>query len=172
MPNAKPHVDLDPIRALAERIAADPTLAETTWRTSVTWEGGLRSTARVRDHEPIPSDEPATLGGTDTAPNPVEQLLAALGHCLAVGYVVNAAAEDLELRDLRIDVEGALDVTTFLGLGDGHAGFRSITVDVRLDADADPEALERLHERVVATSPVGHTLLRPVPVEVTLGGRR
>lgn len=45
---------------------------------------------RSGDFDPIPSDEPAGLGGSDTAPNPVEQVLGALGKCLAVGYAANA----------------------------------------------------------------------------------
>ena len=33
---------------------------------------------------------------------------------------------------------------------------------------ATPEQLAALHQTVVGTSPVGHTLKRPVPVEITL----
>lgn len=35
-------------------------------------------------------------------------------------------------------------------------------------SDADPETLAELHHQVVATSPVGHTLTRPIPVDVHL----
>ncbi len=162
-------VDLDSVGALAAAIQDDPAKADTTWRATVTWNGGFRSEARVRDFAPVASDEPPALGGTDTAANPVEQLLGALGNCLAVGYAANASAAGIAIDGLRIELEGDLDLHTFLGLADGNAGYEGIRVKVHLDTDADEAAVEELHRKVVATSPVGHTLSRPVTVDVELG---
>jgi len=39
---------------------------------------------------------------------------------------------------------------------------------VHLDADASPDQLQQLHDTVVGTSPVGHTLARAVPVTIDL----
>jgi uncharacterized OsmC-like protein len=161
-------VAIDAVAGLAGRIADDPSAADTTWRAEVRWRGGFLSEASIREFAPVPSDEPAALGGTDTAPNPVEQLLAALGNCLAVGYAANATAAGIELHDLSIALEGDLDLHTFLGLTDGHAGFSAIRVRVALDADAPPDELAELHRRVTSTSPVGHTLARPIPLDVEL----
>lgn len=161
-------VNLAAVSSLAEAIEEDPQIASTTWRARVDWTGGFRSEARVREFSPYPSDEPPGLGGTDTAPNPVEQLLAALGNCLAVGYAANASAAGIAIDDLRIELSGDLDLHAFLGLAEGNAGYSSIDVRVYLDADADRSALEDLHRTVVSTSPVGHTLTRAVPVQVSL----
>ena len=161
-------VNLPAVAGLAEHIQAKPEAAATVWSAQVTWKGAFRSEARIRDFAPIPSDEPAGLGGSDTAPNPVEQLLAALGNCLAVGYAANASAAGVEIRDLKIDLSGDLDLKTFLGLAQGNAGYESIKVGVHLDADATPEQLAAIHEKVVGTSPVGHTLGRAVPVAIEL----
>ena len=142
--------------------------AQTTWSASVAWNDGFRSEARIREFDAIPSDEPESLGGDDTAPNPVEQLLGALGNCLAVGYAANASTAGIEIRDLKIELEGDLDLKTFLGLAQGNAGYQGIRVKVHLDTDAPEQAVQELHEKVVGTSPVGHTLSRPVPVDVSL----
>ena len=162
-------VDLETVAALGAAVADDPTNGHTTWSASVAWKGAFRTEATIRDFAPIPSDEPAALGGGDSAPNPVEQVLAALGNCLAVGYAANASASGIAIRDLRIDISGDLDLATFLGLTDGNAGFGAIRAEVHLDADAGDEEVEALHRRVVATSPVGHTLNRAVPLSVELG---
>ncbi len=161
-------VDIAAVGELSAAVLQEPEKAATTWASEVRWRGGFRSEATVRDFEPSPSDEPPGLGGTDTAPNPVEQLLGALGNCLAVGYAANATALGIELSDLRIEVEGDLDLHTFLGLADGNAGFESIRVQVHLDADADDEAVAALHRKVTSTSPVGHTLARSVPTSIEL----
>jgi len=133
----------------------------------VRWTGAFRSEAAVREFAPIGSDEPRSLGGTDSAPNPVEQLLGSLGNCLAVGYAANASAAGIAIRDLRIDLDGDLDLHAFLGLSDGHPGFSAIRVTVHLDTDADEAAVAELHAKVAATSPVGRTLSQPIPVQIS-----
>ncbi len=166
-------VDIEAVAGLAGKIQESPEVAETVWRSRVAWDGGFRSSASVRDFEPVASDEPAALGGTDTAANPVEQLLSALGNCLAVGYAANATAAGVAIDSLTVDIEGDLNLQTFLGLdAAGNAGFEGIRVAVHLESDAEAEAIAALHETVVGTSPVGHTLQRPVPVEITLASRR
>jgi uncharacterized OsmC-like protein len=161
-------VDLDAVGGLVAAVRDDPAQARTTWAAHVIWDGAFTSAAAVRGFAPIPSDEPPALGGGDTAPNPVEQLLGALGNCLAVGYAANATVAGIELRDLRVDLRGDLDLQVFLGLAEGHAGFDRIEATVTIDSPAPRAALEELHAKVLASSPVGHTLRHPVPVEVTL----
>ncbi|AZZ80230.1 OsmC family protein [Gordonia alkanivorans] len=161
-------VDIAAVGQLVEAIRADDTKAQTTWAAHVQWNGAFASEARVRNFSPVASDEPAALGGGDTAPNPVEQLLGALGNCLAVGYAANATVAGVELKDLRIDLKGDIDLRVFLGLADGHAGFNSITANVTIDSDAPREKLDELHAKVQASSPVGHTLGSAVPVEIVL----
>ncbi len=162
-------VDLETVGGLIGAVSSEPEKAETTWGARVVWKGAFRSEAHIRDFAPIPSDEPAGLGGTDTAPNPVEQLIAALGNCLAVGYAANASATGIQLSKLEIDLEGDLNLETFLGLNDeGHAGYDHIRAHVTLESDASPEAIEELHRKVIGTSPVGHTLSRAIRLDVDL----
>ena len=161
-------VDIESVAGLAGKIQEKPDVAATRWNATVSWKGGFRSEATIRDFAPSVSDEPAALGGTNTGPNPVEQVLAALGNCLAVGYAANATAAGIELNDLTIELDGDLDLHTFLGLAEGNAGYESISVHVKIDSDATPEQLQALHDKVVGTSPVGHTLSRAVPVTIDL----
>jgi uncharacterized OsmC-like protein len=160
-------VDLNAVGALVEAIKQNPSDAQTTWSAEVRWTGAFRSEAAVRGFARIASDEPAELGGTDRAPNPVEQLLSSLGNCLAVGYAANASVAGITIRDLRIDLDGDIDLHAFLGLADGHAGFSAIRVAVHLDTDAEEAAVAELHAKVAATSPVGQTLSKAIPVEIS-----
>ncbi|MGW5311334.1 OsmC family protein [Nocardia thailandica] len=162
-------VDIDAVGGLIEAVRTDPAKGHTTWAAHVRWNGAFASSATIRSFDPVPSDEPPALGGGDTAPNPVEQLLAALGNCLAVGYAANATVAGIAIEDLRIDLRGDLDLQVFLGLSEGHAGFETITATVRLDSDATPEQLADLHAKVAASSPVGHTLRHAVPLEIVAG---
>ncbi len=167
-PAALNDLDLGAVVALVEAIHSDPSKAATTWRANVSWHGGFRSSAAVRDFAPAASDEPNGLGGTNTAPNPVEQVAAALGHCLAVGYVAALTSRAIPINSLDIAVAGELDLRPFLGIAPGHAGYSRLAVDVQIDAETDEATLREVHDRVVATSPVGTTLTRPVVVDVRL----
>jgi uncharacterized OsmC-like protein len=161
-------VNAEAVGSLVEAIRDEPARAHTTWRATVQWHEGFRSSASIRDFAPIHSDEPEALGGTDTAPNPVEQLLGALGNCLAVGYAAGATGIGVALHDLRIELEGDIDLHSFLGLDDGHAGYGDVRVTVHLESDASREVLEQLHRQVVGTSPVGHSVNRAIPLAIDL----
>ena len=140
----------------------------TPFHASVHWQGGFRNEIRVRDLAPTYADEPEVLGGTNTASNPVEQILGALGSCLAIGYTAGALARGIKIEDLRIDLTGNIDLPVFFGLKAGHAGYESIDAKVHLKTDASPAAVEALHEDVFRTSPVGNTLARPAALNVHL----
>lgn len=161
-------VNLPAVAALTAAVEKSPQSAQSVWKAEVTWTGAFTSEVRVRDFPAYKSDEPTALGGGDTAPNPVEQLLGALGNCLAVGYAANASAEGIRIRHLRIALEGDIDLRTFLGLARDNAGYKAIQVRVKLDADASREQIQALHEKVIGSSPVGHTLQRAVPVSIQL----
>ncbi len=161
-------VDLESVGSLIAAVADDPEKGQTEWKATVNWKGAFRSEAVIRDFDPVPSDEPAGLGGTDTAPNPVEQVLGALGNCLAVGYAANASAAGIAINGLRIELSGDVDLQAFLGLKEGHAGYGGLAVEVHLDADATQEQLDQLHQKVVNSSPVGHTLKSAVPMDISL----
>jgi len=88
-----------------------------------TCTGGSASEDAVQSAEAT-SDSSATQPLLDeTAPNPVEQLLGALGNCLAVGYATNASAAGIEIDELNIKLEGDLDVQAFLGLCSDNADY-------------------------------------------------
>ena len=110
-------------------------------------------------------DEPAVLLGSNEGPNAVELLLQALGFCYAVGYVYNAAARGIDIAELRYEIEGDIDLRTFVGLEGPRAGFTAIRATGWVKSpNATTEQLEELCQYVQDTSPVRDCLANPVPV--------
>jgi len=161
-------VDTSRIAALCKKLQEEPAQGETLWKAEVIWQNGFRNQIRIRDLPASYADEPEALGGTNTAPNPVEQLLGALGSCLAIGYTANASVRGIQIEDLRIVLEGHIDLPVFLGLHEGHAGYSDVAIKVYLKADASQETLEELHQQVLKTSPVGQTIEKAIPLHATL----
>jgi uncharacterized OsmC-like protein len=161
-------VDIARIAALSDKLQEEPAKGDTLWKAEVIWQDGFRNQMRTRDFPAVYADEPEALGGTNTASNPVEQLLGALGSCLAIGYTANASVRGIQIEELRIELEGHIDIPVFLGLHEGHAGYPDITVRVYLKADAPQETVEELHQQVLKTSPVGQTIEKAIPLHATL----
>ncbi|MDQ4075754.1 MAG: OsmC family protein [Chloroflexota bacterium] len=119
----------------------------------------------------LEGDEPPVLLGNNAAPNAVEAVLHALASCLAVGFIYNAAAQDIQVDSLEFSLEGELDLHGFLGLSDTvRPGYNNIEVRYRVKADAPREKLEELCEYVQKTSPVVDIIRNRVPVSITLTG--
>jgi uncharacterized OsmC-like protein len=134
------------------------------WYARVRWSGeGFKFKAYVRNHV-FEFSEPSELGGPDTAPNPVEYILSALGACLATGFVFNATKEGVIIKNLEIALEGEINnILVYLGLSkEGHPGYKKIIAKAYVQANADEEKLQQIWEYTVKTSPVGNTLTNVV----------
>lgn len=79
-------------------------VAERTVRAS--WTGGLRTVVRAGDFEVV-ADEPASAGGTGTAPQPTELLLASIASCFTLALAFSARKLGIELApDTQVEVTG------------------------------------------------------------------
>ena len=135
---------------------------------SATGNSETKTTVSVRDFEFV-VDEPATLGGTNEGPNPVEYLLGAWAGCINVVAQKVCDEHGVELTGLDIEVNGDLDPQKFLGMADEpRAGFQEIRVELAVETDTDDETLETILEAVEARCPVGDNIMNPTPADVTI----
>jgi uncharacterized OsmC-like protein len=110
-------------------------------------------------------DEPEALAGEDSAPNPVEYILAGYAGCLNVVTHVVAKELNIKINRLDINIDGDLNPSRFLGLSKDHrAGFQSLNVDIQIDSDSSPEEIARLLELIKDRCPVNDNLANPTPV--------
>jgi uncharacterized OsmC-like protein len=122
---------------------------------------------RVRDHS-FSVDEPAALGGTDTAANPAEYALAALGSCQVITYQFWAAKLGVPLDSITVTVDGDLDLHGFFGFADVRPGFTDVRVTVELDGPAGDERYQQLKQRVDEHCPVLDLFRNPTPTSTSL----
>ena len=165
--------NLDQLQKLVSAVKENPESGKTVWEVDTRWKGGFQSEATIHSygrHHTVNMDEPAALGGGDTAPNMVEVVLGAFGCCLTTGYVMNAAQRGIELKGVEVSLKGDLDLRGFLGLSeDVPPGYEGVEVQVKLEAPtATQRQLEDLHAHVLKTSPVGCILSRPLKVQAKL----
>ncbi len=68
------------IAAVQDKLRLTPDSARVSFQSSSRLQSGFRSEVSIRQHALV-VDEPTALGGSDSGPNPIEMLLAALGAC-------------------------------------------------------------------------------------------
>ena len=113
-------IDVHALNQAIEAIAADPAKGQTGWQVTSRWRGGMRSDTSVKAYSiggqriardfTIRVDEPYQLCGGNQFANPQEYLLAALNACMIVGYTAVCALQGIELKELRIETEGEIDL--------------------------------------------------------------
>lgn len=129
-----------------------------TFRAAGEWTGGLRIDTKVRQFS-LSFDEPPSLGGKDSAPNPVEGLLAALVGCLGIVTVVVAREKNLPVEGISIEAEGDLDPRGFMGQYDlVRPGFLAIRFVMKVRGKLSPDDLAALLEEVKKRCPVSDVL--------------
>jgi uncharacterized OsmC-like protein len=163
-------IDKDGLQRLIAKGQENPKAVRTLKCRTVA-EGRFRHLNFVRALPPHVIDEPPGLLGDDTAPNPSEALLAALGSCLAVGIHANAVAQNITVRKLELELEADINITSVWGTGDTSpkpVGFEAVRVTVHFDADAPRATLDALVAHATRWSPVANTYTKPVALTVGL----
>ncbi|PSR36968.1 MAG: peroxiredoxin [Sulfobacillus thermosulfidooxidans] len=161
------------LNQLKEKAHAAPEAFRVVSKAVTVCRGGFLNETAIRGLS-VMIDEPPHLLGTNTAPNPSEQVLAALGACLSVGYMANATAEGIDLEEIRLELEGDIDISPVWGVAhvpdDQIAGFTTIRVKATVKGQVPDDQLQLLHERVLRWSPVANTLRNPVKIIAELDG--
>jgi uncharacterized OsmC-like protein len=164
-------IDKEGLERLSAAGKAHPDVIKTVKCRTVA-EGRFRHANYIRNLPPYIVDEPPALLGDDTAPNPSEAALAALGSCLAVGIHANAVAQSIAISKLELELDGDINITAVWGTGDladtKPVGFTEVRAKVVLEADAPREQLEALVAHVLKWSPVANTFIRPVTLKLGL----
>lgn len=96
-------------------------------------DGGMTANVRSRRFEWV-ADEPEAVGGTDSAPNPVEQFLGSLSSCLTLMIGNMADRRNVPVDGIEVTVDAAPD----------EGRIQRLDIDVEIDSSAEIETLEEL----------------------------
>ncbi len=157
-------VNLENYDGFLQQVQEDPSKGHFRFTAKTEWKGGAvtETTARGRS---ITADEPAGLGGTDTAADPVELLLAALTSCVSIGIATQAAKRGVTLQDFEIEVGGDLDLRGYFGIDpDIRPGYHGIQYTVKVKSEADRAVIEDILRKAEHTSPMLDNIRNGVPV--------
>ncbi|MFD9897015.1 OsmC family protein [Mesorhizobium sp. NPDC059025] len=149
-------------------LGADASQATVAFQARSELADGFRSNVAIRQFS-VAVDEPPALAGQDTAPNPVEYILAALGSCQEITYRLYADALGIPLDSVSVQLSGDIDLRGFFDVDpEVRPGYQRISAEVHLDSPAPEADIARLKETVDRHCPVLDILRNPTPVDLRL----
>ena len=82
------------------------------------------------------ADMPESVGGNARAPTPGVYGRAALGSCLAIGYMMKAAKMNIPVAMLEVEVQADYDDGALLGTADVAPGYAEVRYIVTIESEA------------------------------------
>lgn len=150
-------------------VAADVRNAQATFTASLELTGTTECRGATGTSHRVVVDEPTSLGGTNTAANPLEYALAALGSCQLITYRFWADRLGIRFDKLSVEVEGDLDVRGFFGIDPKvRPGFGAVRVKLHIRGPEPRARYEELQRAVDAHCPVFDALSRATPLQTSL----
>ncbi len=141
--------DMQKIRTAIERTKKALTLKPALGRS--TGISKVRITNRLtcdiqEDKWKFNADMPEAAGGNASAPTPGVYGRAALGSCLAIGYMMKAAELEIPVQALEVEVEADFDDGALFGTADKNIppGYLEIRYTVNIVSDASEEKIMQI----------------------------
>lgn len=109
-------------------------------------------------------------GGNDEGPGPGILQRGALGACLAIGYVQQAAVMGVPIEHIEVTIEAEKDYRGRLGINDDPPGTRELKYKVFIESTAGENEIKKVIEEADRLSPVLDDFKRAIPItkEITI----
>jgi uncharacterized OsmC-like protein len=105
-------------------------------------------------------------GGNGEGPDPGVFGRAALGSCLAIGYMMWAAVLEVPITSLEVEVQADYDAVGMFGVDDSKpAGWSAMRYIVIVESPASEADVRRVLDRGDRYSPLLHDFRSPISVE-------
>lgn len=145
-------------------VRARPERAVGTAVTTATVTDGLTCEVEEGPHRLV-VDMPERWGGNGRGPNAGVYGRAALASCLAMSYVQWAAARDLPIHRLEVEVAADYDARGELGVDDEVTpAYTQVRYTVRVETDAPEEEVRRVFDHADEKCPYLHVWTDPLDV--------
>jgi len=172
-------VNVEALLGAREALTQAPEAARFTWRTTSDWAGGthtksvvenfygLGAEQRHRTAYHYDTDHPEIFASEDHGSTPVEFVLVGLSGCLTAGIAAVAQNRGIQLRSVKVTIEGGMDLQGILGIdSDVRNGFDGVRVKFDIDADATQEEIEAIVAQSQKRSAVFDIVANPTDIEV------
>ncbi|MTI30158.1 OsmC family protein [Xanthovirga aplysinae] len=166
-------INLKGLQQYVDLIKNAPNEAKSSYGITATWDGGVKTIVNTHNQKvgskEIKKDfhfqigEPKELLGDNSLPTPQDYLLGGLAGCMMVGFVVEASKRDIQLKSVKLTIEGDLDLRGFLKISaDVPIGFDKVFFHFDVEGNGSKEQYDEIVASVQQFSPNYKTIADPV----------
>ncbi|MFC4799501.1 OsmC family protein [Neobacillus sp. GCM10023253] len=126
---------------------------------------GMRTDSVAGKHK-IAIDEPVTMGGQDSAIDPLSTFLASLIGCENVMAQIIAKEMNFDLQRISFEVEGDLDISGLMGDLEVKPYFEKVVIKATVETSESQDRIDELKEAIDLRCPVFRTIKDAgIPIE-------
>jgi uncharacterized OsmC-like protein len=131
-----------------------PAFGQGTGISKVTVTNGLTCEIREGDWT-FTADMPEQAGGNGAGPTPGVYGRGALGSCLAIGYMMQAASMGIPIAGLEVEIQADFDDGALFGTAspDVPPGYLEVRYSVTIDSEAPEDAIMQMLDNADKHSP-------------------
>jgi len=109
------------------------------------------------------ADLPSKAGGSDSGPTPGVLGRAALGSCMAMGYMLWASKLEVPIESLEVEIQADSDDGVLFGVSDAPPGYTEVRYCVRVQSGASEEEIFKVLDAGDKHGPYLDIFTRAVP---------
>ena len=141
------------IDRVTKTLSQRPSFGLGTGKSKTTVTNGLTCEVREGNWHFV-ADMPEQVGGNAAGPTPGVYGRAALGSCLAIGYMMRAATLGVPINSLEVEIEADYDDGALFGTVEGvPPGYLEVRCSVTVDSEAPEEDIMRVLNEADEHSP-------------------
>jgi uncharacterized OsmC-like protein len=148
--------EMEKIRSAVERsfkaLSLKPSLGLGTGISKTRIKNGLTCEIQEGNWKLI-ADMPESIGGNMQGPTPGVYGRAALGSCLAIGYMMCAAKMNIAITTLEVEVQADYDDGALLGTSNVNPGYTEVRYTITIESDAPEEQILKMIDSADEHSP-------------------
>ena len=167
------NINLEGMKSFAEEVKQDLAKSKRTKKVECSWNFDERKpqmTSKLqhpKGETTVHSDLAPFMGGTGSAPDPIQYCLFGLACCFAGTFMSTATTMGIKVENLKISAENSLDFSKTIGLTKNPIT-EKVKMVVEVKSGATQEQLKDLEKLSRERCPGVYCLVNPIPLELEL----
>jgi uncharacterized OsmC-like protein len=167
------HINLEAVKSFAEEVKQDPAKSKKVKKVECSWNFDEKKPQmesklqHPKGETALHSDFAPFMGGSGSAPDPIQYCLFGLAACFAGTFMSTATVMGIRIRGLRVSAENSLDFGKTIGLTKNPIT-EKVRIVAEVKSDASKGQLKEVENLARERCPGVFCLVNPIPLELEL----
>jgi len=167
------NINLKEMNSFVEEVKQDLAKSKRTKKVECSWNFEEKKSQMVsklqyaQGETTLQSDLAPFMGGTGSAPDPIQYCLFGLAACFAGTFMSTATTMGIKIESLKVSAENSLDFSKTIGLTKNPIT-EKVKIVTEVKSGAKKEQLKELEKLSRERCPGVYCLVNPIPLELEL----